>query len=356
MPELKGIWALAHGLVLGTLLPAQEGVTDARDLLRADALTARITTLVDPDADSLALFEIAREARRLDPDARARVAAAFEAHRQDLVRRVQEIHPQLTPADCPRLVATPGTRLPLQRSCQWAQWIVAAGPAVELQDLRAALVSERVFQRHAALCVLLDEPNLVEACRDELRTALAIEVPVPGPRIDPSVGRVDVRDSGSEIPWQTRLLTAQVVIGCAERLEARDQAAVVLLDHGEPEARIEALRHLALFPPADPQLRYRVIRSLTSRDESECRAALTTLGVLGVPAPDDRPMTRAQALAKLRRSPGPEERQRLGRILAWDGPTDADALRILDQLAGETDSPRMARAAERIAAQIRASW
>ncbi len=356
MPERKEVWAPALGLVLGTLLPSQEGVTDARDLLRADSLVARITTLVDPEADSSALFDIAREARRWDGDTRARVAAAFEAHRQDLVHRVREFHPKMTPADCPRLVARPGTELPLQRSCSWAGWIVEAGPSVPLPDLRAALVSERVFQRHAALCVLLEEPNLVEGCRDELRTALAFKALAPRPRLDPSVGQVDVRDPGSEIPWQTRLLAAQVVIRCAARLEARDEAALVLLDHGEPQARIEALRHLALFPPADPQLRYRVIRALTSKDESERGAALTTLGVLGVPAPDDRPMTRTEALSKLRRSHGPEEGQRLARILAWDGPTDADALQILDRLAGMTDSPRMARAAARIAAQIRASW
>lgn len=317
---------------------------------RVDELIGSLSGLVDPGSGGEVLFAIAAEARHFEAPERRRIVAAITEHEALLRRRIEATHPALDDREITRILEGDDQLLPLLRACRAGRWILDQAPTVDVSALETALRGTRGHDRHAALWVLWDEPALAIRFAEELAAMVAGTIEAGDhPAADPvAIGTVD-----GPIGWSSRRLAARIAVRSVGRPELRRAAVGFLLEFGQGKEQIEALREVALLAPEDPLLRFRVLRCLQRGGKAEQAAALAALASIGVPPPAERLPSREAALAELRRGATPERAALLRERLNWYGPTDEDALRILDKLAADPDQPRMAAAAARLAERLR---
>lgn len=303
------------------------------------------------------LVELALDASRFrDPQARLLTLGAFTKLEERI--RAGESVPMDDAAEATALAA----RLelsPLQlttrqlQSLQVAVVIVELGPHVGVDALAYELRSEVELRQLAALHVArIDRSALVELI-DPIAAVFAAASSQHRKRYTGPRGLSRTSTPPSVFVDRVSCLAARSLVEVGADPTRRHAALEHLLDLGMVEDRLFALRAMALEGAPSRLLRYRVIRLLAARtaDDEELCAALLTLSVSGLPPRDEWPPPRATLLRWMRSAASTPEQKAVAReLLGWRGPTDADALEVVQRLAEDERHPKAAAIAVRVAA------
>ncbi len=135
--------------------------------------------------------------------------------------------------------------------------------------------------------------------------------------------------------------------------ESQISALRILLDSSEPDDRVFALRHASTLGVTARPLALRFLRSLHATDRDHVLASLIALGATGLLPPGQR-LDRRTMIRNL----GSKDQRLLEFTrdrLSWRGPTEKDALSMLDRL-GASEDKAIAQTASRVAWQLRCQF